>query len=183
MPEIAVVAVVVSLLSFAVSAFTFYRNSGPAQLRKEQMARMRIIAARAVVLWDQIDTIASAQVRKSDVDPYLFPSIQENARRLEEALDAAIGLGLFRELLEDRNHSLPMYSAFVQGVRWVASMPDPDTQSLDAWTKQHFLFGMIRLLDVCLRYKPSLLPMSIRTEVTAKVVSLKTQAWTYLSQS
>lgn len=177
MPEKSNIAVAVSILSFVVSALSYYRNTGPAQLRREQIARMRIIAAIAVVLWDQINLILKAQVDKIKVDPYLFPSIQENALRLEEGLNDAVGLGLFPIILEDREHTLTMYAAFIQGLRWIASMPDPEKQPLEEWTKMHFLFGMVRLIDVCLRYKPQLLPKNVRPNVEG----LEEKAWTYLS--
>lgn len=131
----AILALVISILSLGLATLSYYRNTAPAQLRRNQLASMRIIAARSIALWDQISTVISAQTGEFTVDPYLFPSIQENAVRLEEALDDAIGLGLLPTILEDKEHAMTMYSAFVQGLMWIARMPDPEAKPLEVWTK------------------------------------------------
>ena len=102
------------LVSFVSAAVTIYRSAPSTLLYHEQMAVMRIVASRTMVLWDQLKTIATAQVSSSTIDLYMLSSYQKNALRLEEASDKAIGIGLLSKLMGNHKHSFILYVAFVQ---------------------------------------------------------------------
>jgi hypothetical protein len=179
---ITVVPIIVSIISLAISIFTYIRASPSQQLELDQNARMRTVAMRTIVLWDQISTIVDAQVHRYSVDPYLFPSIQQNAKRLEDALDEAISVGLLRETISDHPDALQLYSAFTQGLSFVRNLPNPESQPLEQWTRQHFLMGLIRLLDRSFRYRQSFFPEPMKAKISNRIDPLLSDAWNYLGR-
>ena len=177
---VSIYALIVSCLSFFISALTFYQNSEKSQIKRNKSSQMRIVAAQSLVLWDQINTIISIQVHKFEYDPYIFPSVQINAKRLEEDLDAAIGMGLLSEIVGDHKNSLALYVAFCQSLSYIINLQDAENQPIEEWTKQHFVMGMIRLIDICINYEPDLIPSNIRSEISKKIDPLVEQSWTYV---
>lgn len=139
----------ISALALVVSFLSFWRTRPALQLKRDQQAQMAVVASRATVLWDQMQTITTATSNNHQIDPYLFPSMKTNARRLEESIDKAIGLGLFTALVGSDSLSLTLFTAFIQGLSHSFS-----TESVgpEVWTKQHLLMGMVRLLESCKRY-------------------------------
>ena len=153
------------------------------RLRDARDEAMRTVATRAVILWEQAAIIATAQVTKSTVDSYMFCSIQKNARRVEEALDQAVRVGLFDIVLGDREHSLPLYAAFLQGLTDVEELENPEDQPLEAWTREHFVMGLVRLLDTCRRYRTSVLPSQTTQSIGPRLDQMLEKAWTYASRT
>jgi hypothetical protein len=139
----------ISALALVVSFLSFWRTRPALQLKRDQQAQMAVVASRATVLWDQMKTITTATSNNHQIDPYLFPTMKTNARRLEESIDKAIGLGLFTALVGSDSLSLTLFTAFIQGLSHSFS-----TESVgpEVWTKQHLLMGMVRLLESCKRY-------------------------------
>ena len=175
---LSVLALVVSVVSLAG---TFYRNARSTQLRNAQDEAMRTVAARAIVLWEQLMIIVECQVKNCDIDSYVLPSVQKNAGRLEDALDHAIRVGLLHVISEaDREHSLTLYAAFLQGLTEVADRDNPQGQPLETWTKQHLLMGMVRLLDSCRKYRQSVIPAPVLQRVGKKVDGMLERAWGYV---
>jgi|SRR5208282_109630 len=144
----------ISLLSVVVSMLTYYRNSARAQSRREQVTRMRVLAGCAVVYWDQLTTVITAQVKRFPVDDYMFASMRANARLVTDALNAAVGVGLLHCFLDEAPHGLQRYTAFYQGLVWAASLPEGERRPLEDYTKQHLIMGMVRLLDTCVQFRP-----------------------------
>jgi len=168
-----VVTVVVSVGSAIISALTYFQNGASSQLRHQQIERMRIVAVRAAILWDQVYTILAVE----EIDNYLFPSIQNNASRLEQALDLAVSAGLMREVISDRPNALPLYTAFLQVICYVTT-PLPPNELREACRNDHFSLGLIRLLHQCLSFGHNILPehFADRDYIRKKV----DMAWTYL---
>ena len=174
------IALLVSVVSVAV---TIYRSAPSTLLYHEQMAVMRIVASRTMVLWDQLRTIATAQVSSSTINSYRLSSFQKNALRLEEALDKAIGIGLLSKLLGNHEHSFILYVAFVQSLNRIATLEEPDKQPLKEWTEQHFSMGLVRLVDVLRKFNSSLLPQSVYHSLDeGRLEELTEEAWTYLDK-
>ena len=176
---IPLVALTVSIASALLSILTFLRNSDRAQLRRLQIDKMRAVAARSTILLDQIMTIISADVGGFNLDGYLYPSVKSNAKRLEEALDAAISLGLIEKVLSNRVNALPMYNAFAQSLYFASEMTEPaDIRA--AFMKDHLTLGLIRLLDQCLDFGQHLLPSTIEETTRAYIEPRSALAWDYL---
>jgi hypothetical protein len=139
----------ISALALAVSSLTFWRTRPALQLKRDQQAQMAVVASRATVLWDQIQTIIVATSNNHQIDPYLFPSMKANAKRLEDAIDNAIGIALFTMLVGGDSLSLTLFTAFIQSLSHACSTESVEPE---VWTKQHLLMGMVRLLESCRRY-------------------------------
>ena len=177
------VAVSAGALAVSIAAFviSWYRNLRSTQLRSAQDDAMRAVAARAVLLWDQLIIIVVASVNNTEVHPYMFPSVQKNARRLDDALDQALRVGLIEDISgRGRAHALTLYSAFTQGLVEVAELNSPEKQPLDAWHKQHLLMGMVRLLDVCRKYRTPVLSLAIVESALSQLDQTLEEAWTYV---
>jgi hypothetical protein len=140
----------ISTLGLVVSFLTFWRNRPVLQLKRDQQAQMAVVASRATVLWDQMQTIIATSSSDNQIDAYLFPSLKANGRRLEESIDKAIGLGLFTILVGDDSLSLTLFTAYVQSLSHTFSAEPAEAE---AWTKRHLLMGMVRLLESCRRYE------------------------------
>jgi hypothetical protein len=139
----------ISAVALVVSSLSFWRTRPALQLKRDQQSQMAVVASRATVLWDQMQTIIAATSNNHQIDSYLFPSVKANARRLEESIDKAIGLGLFTVLVGGNSLSLSLFTAFIQSLSHAFS--DESVQP-EVWTKQHLLMGMVRLLESCRRY-------------------------------
>ncbi len=138
---------------------------------------MRVLASQTLILWDQTQTILSASKNGFEVDDYVFPSMRRNAQRLEESLQVAIGMGLWSVVVGDRPHVVTMFSAFSQ------SLVDASVQaSEEAWTKEHYLMGIVRLLDVCSQ-SDLVSDDGLQREIAAsRPDELVDDAWTYLQK-
>ena len=173
-------ALIVSIFSVGL---TFYRTAASTLLHREQMAAMRIVASRTVLLWDQVQTVARVQLDGLALDSYRLISFQKTALRLEDALDKATGVGLFPRILGDHRHSLMLYAAFVQGLSWVANLEEADEQPLETSPGKHFSMGLVRLLDVCQKFDSSLLPENLFESMdTERLEELVKEAWTYMDR-
>lgn len=174
----AAVAVMIASISLIISLLTYYRNSQSVQLKMEQTESMRIVAGQAIVVWDQLQTVITAQTQDYNVDSYVYTSLKQNCLRLEESLDRAVGLGLYGALVGNRSHALSMHTAFRQSLAWVRSL-DPSASSPEDWTKMHLLMGMIRLLEQTKSFDSELLPKSVWKELSIPQEMSET-AWSYL---
>jgi hypothetical protein len=139
----------ISALALVISSLTFWRTRPALQLKRDQQAQMAVVASRATVLWDQMQTIIAAKSNNHQINSYIFPSMKANARRLEESVAKAIGLGLFAVLIGGDGLSLTLFTAFIQGLSHAFSAESVEPE---VWTKQHLLMGMVRLLESCRRY-------------------------------
>ncbi len=174
----ATVAILVSLSSALVSLLAYIQNSSRSRLRDQQSERMRIVAVRTIILWEQVQTILSSAEYGYPVDDYLFPSIQNNARRLEKALDLAISSGLTQQIISQREQALVLYTAFVQALFYITTDLGTD-QIRKACLDDHFTLGMIRLQNQCLDFKHDILPSYLTDSDFVRNVS--DRAWNYLS--
>ena len=171
---VSAVAVVVSIVSLVYST---YRNLPRTLLRTAQDGAMRSVAARAFILWEQVVTMR---------DISFISSVENNARRLEGALDRAFELGLIKEVVGDREHSLLYYSLTQQELMDVGQRKERTGDGL--------LLALIRILDVCKEYRTPVLPASLFQQVDARTfgkvnlgtetpseTSFREYAWTFLS--
>lgn len=136
-------------LSFLCAAISFYRSSPSEQRKRDQQDQMFVLAGRAVILWDQLKTLKACEQIGQDPDPYLFPSMRANAKRIEISLDMVIGLGLFAEVVGSDDYSLTLFTAFTQSLYNAFSVESDDPKE---WRKDHLELGMTRLIDSCEKY-------------------------------
>ena len=163
--SISALALLVSVVSVAI---TIYRTAPSTMLDQEQIAAMRIVASRTMVVWEQLQMISNAAVMGNTTYSQLLPSYQRNAFRLEEALDKAIGIGLFSTLIGDRKHALILYVVFVQSLHHVATVKEPNKQPPKVWTNEHYAMGLVRLLDIMRKFDPPLIPQSAYDDIDLK---------------
>ena len=174
------IALLVSVVSVAV---TIYRSAPSTLLHHEQMAAMRIVASRTMVLWDQLKFISTAHEISRTIDSYILSSFQTNALRLEEALDKAIGIGLLSNLMGNHKHSFILYVAFVQSLNHIATLEEPDKQPLEEWMQPNFSMGLVRLVDLQRKFDSSLLPQSVYDSMDeGRMKKLTEEAWTYIEK-
>ena len=140
---------------------------------------MRVVSARAYILFEQVMTVLAAGSGKFSIDDYFFPSMLSNAKRLEEALDAAISVGLLDEIITDKDNALSMYTAFVQALLFASTKTDSEGIQ-EAFCKDHLTLGLVRLLDVSLRFRENILPAKLRASTAAYVKTRADLAWNYL---
>ena len=175
---IAYIAVFISFVSLCISALTFYRGSLKAQNEKVKKELMRSISLQALVVWDQMSAINSAQVSNYELNEYFFPSYKKNVLRLEELINQGVSIGLYNVIVGEREHALSLHSAFIQSLVQMETQ-NSDYTELSKWIPQHFAMGMVRLLNGCITFDPLLIPET-ESEVVEKVFSLKEIAWTYV---
>ncbi len=170
-------SVLVSAITLAISVGTFWFNRPHAESKRRQTAAINILAARALVFWTQIQR-AIDNVNKP-VDPYQNQQLCINAKRLEESLDAAIGIGLMNVILRVRTQPimLDLYTAFTSSltnaIKEVETMgqagstgedtkggrPNANKADIDqnnahlVWLKEFIAFGIILILDQISTYR------------------------------
>ena len=164
-------ALAISFLSFCVAAVTLYRGSLWAENRQAKREKMRLVAARCILIWDQHLTIRAMWESGNKVDPYVFPSYQRNIHRLEEALDGAVAAGLFEDLVSDREYAVGLHCAFTQSLAHMEKL-DPEKAKLEEWIKEHFIMGMVRLLECCIQRHKYTLSKKRRDQITQEIADL-----------
>jgi hypothetical protein len=175
-------ALALSFLSFCVSALTFYRGSEWAQSQRAKREKMRVVATRGVIVWEQMHIAINAKRSGGALDPYFFPSYQRNVRRLEDAIEGAVSLGLFKDLVGHARRSVALHAAYIQSLSTMETI-DPEGADIDDWIKEHFTMGTIRLLDCCIRHHPYSLPADLRERLRREISRNRDQAYTYIDQS
>ena len=174
------IALLVSVVSVAV---TIYRSTPSTLLYHEQMAVMRIVASRTMVLWDQRRTIETAQVSGITINPYMLSSYHKSALRLEEVLDKAIGIGLLSKLMGTHEQSFILFVDFLRSLNHIATLEGPAKKLLEEWLNQHFSMGLVRLVDTLRKFDSSLLPQSVYNSLDERrMEKLTEEAWTYLDK-
>lgn len=151
-------------------------NSGE-QVQEYRDNCMRAVAARTTLVWTQLRSLMYAHRDRLEVDPYLFSSMQINARRLEEALDAAICAGLIEEIITDRPDAWVLHAGFVESLVWAAELEKKEREAVDNWMKQKYLFGLVRLIELCLNYKEPLFPSRLSAILARQIEGLQREAW------
>lgn len=131
-----------------ISALSYFQNRRRQILLDEQQREMNSLATRLLILHDQMKTVASTKVKGSRIDPYLFPSMRRNAERVEISLDKAMSLGLWKHIFGNKEYSILLHTAFIQGL---GDAYQPDSNQ-NQFTKQHLVFGIIRALNSCKDY-------------------------------
>jgi hypothetical protein len=86
-----------------------------------------------------MQTIITATSINHQIDSCFFPSAKANARRLEESIGKAIGIGLFTVLASGDNLSLSLFAAFDQSLSHTFS---DESVEPEVWKNQHVLMGI-----------------------------------------
>jgi hypothetical protein len=175
------VALAISFLSFCISALAFYRGSERAQNKRIKAERMCLVSTRSILVWEQIQTVIAAKKGEFSLDSYFFPSYQRNIHRLEDALDGAFAVGLFSDLIGTRENALTLHLAFLQSLTNMEGL-NPQNSELDEWIKQHFLMGMVRLLDQCMGNRSCHFPKDLKANLLPKISGLQEEAWNYIQK-
>lgn len=169
--------VCIAVVSLVVSFLTFWRNRRSTRLKKEQESQILILASGIVILWEQILVLITANVNKSPLQPYIFDSLRKNASRLEDNLQNAIGLGLWSTIIGKQKASVTLYSAFIQSLIYASTSQENDTEP---WLKLHLHMGMIRALEICVRYRSNLVSEVVKPTIEKVSKDLRRKAWNYL---
>jgi hypothetical protein len=61
----------ISALALVISSLTFWRTRPALQLKRDQQAQMSVVASRATVLWDQMQTIIAAKSNNHQINSYI----------------------------------------------------------------------------------------------------------------
>ena len=145
-----VVSALALLVSVGSFGWTWYRTRATTLLYERQLASMRVVATRTLLLWEFSVRFATSG---TDDPTSSLVAYQKLAQRLEEALDDATGLGLLPVLVGDDDVSLVAYSFFVHDLYGIVTRPDPG----DAFRPSNRLVGgLIRLMHACREYPTSL---------------------------
>ena len=141
------------------------------------------IAAVIAPVYNDLVTIASSLTHEYEVDNFIYYSIQHNANRLDKLLDEAVGVGHLQilrgdHLSGDKNISIIMWNAFRSGLHEVVRL-DAETATSEDYTKQHFVMGVIRLMDQCRQHADTHVASDIHVLLEGKE-SLVEEAWNYL---
>ncbi len=140
------------ILAFAalfVAGLAYWQTRPKALLRSAQREKMRVLALVTIILWEQIRTVLICNAKSKEVDHYMLASMRENSKRLEEILNSAIGLNLWKDVLGQEKHSTSLFTAFVQSLLAVAS---DDSKGPEYWLKMHLIMGMLRLIEASEKY-------------------------------
>ena len=148
-------------------------------MKRSQILHMTKLASKTIIFWEQLQILITANVTNFDVDPYLFKSLKENAKRLEISIEDAIGLGLWEALVpKNKKHSEVLHVAFIQSLVDGGSI---DTDKSEDWLKYHLLMGVIRLIQICEQYDG--VSPELKETLKAKVASeMRTRSWNYLEE-
>lgn len=149
MENVATIAsLLLSIAAFVISFLT-YQDAKPSRvLKKEQMRLVRVLAGRTLLAFDELKTIAAAQVHGFEIDPYKSEALRLLARRLEVSLDEAVASGLWSEIVGHHKGAVTIYNAF-EGTLSDIVQTKKSAELLEAWTKEHFTMGLIRTMDMC----------------------------------
>lgn len=153
---------VVSLLSLVLSVVTFWLNRPAAELARRQAAQMNLLAARAIIFSNQLLPLTFALRRNMPPDERSKQQLCINAKRLEEALDAAIGIGLWAVVLRggsaargNNNFNYVFYyNKFASSLTDVIHKAETGTmESPYEWCNDDIWCGVARLIDAASQYR------------------------------
>ncbi|MEP5339712.1 MAG: hypothetical protein ABJL44_13505 [Algibacter sp.] len=174
---ISIISTAIASLSFLFAFYVYRKSRHSVKLKENQDQQMQIIASQAILFWEQIQILMNANVNKYDVDPYIYISLKQNAKRLEESIEKAISLGLWNTIVPKRKrNSDGMHVAFIQSLMH-QSVSDIDTP-ID-WLKQHLIMGIVRLFEICENYEG--LNKSLKDELEKRVSKeIRELSWVYI---
>ena len=174
-----IITTVISITALVISLLTYLGSTARVQLKKKQAAAMRVLAVGAISVFDRLQTLAYAQ-RHQDVtlDRYQLIAMKVESAALREQLDHAVGRGLLKEIVTDRDYALQLFTSFTAGLDYQATLDLDDP--LSEWTKVHLIYGVTRLLDILLDWEGTVIPDSIRGSIESSVYGLREEAWNYL---
>jgi hypothetical protein len=172
------IPVIISMLSILISILAFFRGRTASLLEVEKRKQMRVVSARAIVLWEQMQNVFSAIKMGHELDPYIKASMRKNGIRLEESIDKAISLGLWDVVVTSRENSIVLFAAFTQALEDASA----SEREYDVWAKTHLLMGMVRLLDVCEKYEKSRDGELVSALSSSIRPALIDESWSYLNR-
>ena len=153
-------ATVLAAVSLTISILTYYRGTEAGQVERRQNEAMRVVAAHAVLLWRHVQNVSVAYSKEVEVEPLIYVDMQEKASKLDDAIQAAIALGLYEDLLSSRSCAVNQFARFSKFIAYIQTL-DPKSTPPEVWGRDEFLFGLIRLLDRVKRYSPPVLPATV----------------------
>ena len=162
------------------SIFTTIRNSEAAELRKKQLIAKRVLATRAIIVWENMSIIRS--LGDAEVPQMLIPGHQTAFKRLEESIDDAIKVGLSPLIIGSAKYALTYHSAIVKDISFLAFGDKTLLAPASNWRGEHLLFGMTRLIDRLLKNDETLFPAGFASEFyhTADGLRLLPMAYNYI---
>lgn len=151
-------------------------------LRAQAVHALTPVCLCAVELWEQVMVLVAAS-QSAEVDPYMAPSVVANARRLHSLLGQSRLYGFDIAGESGQYHDWQLSVVFRQSLEWLASLPPEQLIRDRAYERQHFLFGLVRLVDMMLvATVPPLDRASFIERVAPKVQKLREPARTYLRE-
>lgn len=181
-----------AVFSLLIAFFTCFSDRPHARLVRDQDAKMRLVAARAIVFYEYRNHDTT---QTTGPDSPFAKAVQSDAKKLEQALYDAIGVGLWKDLVGPKETATALFIRSVQRLSWVYSqnLAEP----LHTYDENTELFhGIVRIIDRCGVYEehrdnkakawcqhregPSL-KSELRKAVSKESPSLK-EAWAELDQ-
>ena len=174
---------IISCVSIVIAILTFYRTAPSQQLRRDQIAQMRILASRVATFWIQLESAMTLVRSESAVDPYMRQAMVYNAGQLRDAIEKCIGLGLLSDFLDKEAGELYRLTAFLQSLGWLAGLSDKEQQTIpfDDFLKAHIVMGVIRTLKLVVEHDPTLVTPNVARAFRPAIDNGYTQAVNYLS--
>ena len=177
-----IVALFLSLCSTLVSILTFWRNSPKKALQARKDDAMRHLCSVALVNWENAQLFAGlVKDEINEPDRYLFIAAHENTKKLDNSLDSAIAVGLDQYLVGEFPYARELFVAFRGAITEVTAIQSPSSASINSFTKLHYVFGLVRLIDSCLQYKAEgMLAPTERQRVSEKIENMRQMSRNYI---
>ena len=134
-------ATVLSAVSLTISILSYSRGTESEQVERRQNEAMRVVAAHAVLLWRHVQNVSVAYRAKVEVEPLIYTDIQKKASKLDDAIQAAIALGVYEDLLSSRSCAVNQFASFSKFIAYIQSL-DPKSTPPEAWGREEFVFGL-----------------------------------------
>jgi hypothetical protein len=139
----AVGSAIVALLSLVISLVAYWHTRPVAIQERERRAALEVVAGRALILADQIQTVITIGPARLPLNSYLLESLRRNGTRLEDALDSAAGKGLLDVLAGPAPGGLAYHVAMIQSLVNASRAEGVPSD----WVAEHLIFGLISMLE------------------------------------
>eukprot|EP00903_Cladosiphon_okamuranus_P013216 g12327.t1 len=169
------------IAALIVSVLAYIQSLPSAELKREQQGAMHVLATQALLMFDALQTALLMHTENIPCDHNRMELMRKRARMLQEAIDTAIRLRLWNEIVGQRKHSLPLFTAFMESLITAGS----EGATMKDWRKQHFGMGLLRIVVLCEEYHRPLKGEPLGPMLSSKVArwssnGLLDKAWGYV---
>lgn len=175
-----ILSITLGAVALLVSVLAYVQSRPSQQLKRDQQAAMHTLASEVLLAYNMMNTIATMIRGGLECDPFLLELMRSRVKSLHEAMYAAIRLRLWEHVVGEREHALLLFDMFCGNLFSAAS----EGSSMEEWVKEHFVFGLTRVMMLCEEYHLSLEDEPLGPLLTSKVADFsdekKAMAWEYV---